>query len=493
MNRSHQNKVLIIGSGIGGLSMGIILARLGFDVTVLEKNRRPGGLMRSFTREGLECEVGIHYLGSLDKGQVLRKFFDYLGLSESIPVTRMGQNGIIDRYIFDSPQACPQSFDLPQGMDAYEDNLHKAFPAEGKAINRLMLGLRKAADQLHSLDLLYAQEIDFSLLDQFQPLGEILTERQCPPGLRSIMAIPASWIGVPLDDCPAFYHNMALASYISSSWRLACNGADMAEAVAARFREMGGRIITGAEVSGIEVSCRVATGLRLRSGEVLPAGIVIGAVHPKVVLGMLPDGAVKPSYRQRISGLRDTHGIFSVHARIDGRSHPEIPYNLFKVATDKTGNVPDLKYYQVRKSNKKDVSVLSILTSGKSELWQPWKTTVTGRRGRDYVDAKKQHARQLISEAEEMLGPFQNLKMLDAYTPLTMRDWVGSPGGSAYGVLRSSSQALATALLNRTAVRGLYLTGQNVMAPGIIGAITGSFATAKLILGADEFRRRVQL
>ena len=493
MSQDRNRKVLIIGAGIGGLSMAIILARLGFEVTVLEKNQRPGGLMRSYTREGLECEVGIHYLGSLDKGQVLRKFFDYLGVTDAIPVTRMGQNGVIDRYVFDSPDAWPRSFDLPQGMDAYEENLHQAFPAAGNKISKVMAALRKAADQLHSLDLLYARDSDLSLLDQFQPLGEILDELQCPPGLRSILAVPASWIGVPLDDCPAFYHNMALASYLSSSWRLDCSGADMAEVVAERLRALGGKIITGAEVSRIEVSSRVVTGLRLSSGEVLAAGMVIGAVHPKVVLNMLPDGAVKPSYRQRITGLRDTHGIFSVHARIDGQTHPEIPYNLFKVATDRAGNVPDLKYYQIRKSNKRDVNILSILTSGKSEIWRPWENTSTGRRGQTYVDTKERHAWQLVREAGDMLGNFQDLKILDVYTPLSMRDWVGSPGGSAYGVQRSASQALAAALLNRTAVQGLFLAGQNVMAPGIIGAITGSFATAKLILGADEFRRQVHL
>jgi phytoene dehydrogenase-like protein len=267
----------------------------------------------------------------------------------------------------------------------------------------------------------------------------------------------------------------------------------MAEAVADRLRHLGGKIISAAEVGAIEVSSRKVTGLRLRSGEVLPAGLVIGAVHPKIILDMLPAGAVKPSYRQRISGLRNTHGIFSVHARIDGRTHPELPYNLFKISTDSAGNVPDLKYYQIRRSSRKDVSVLSILTSGKSELWQPWENTRTGRRGRAYLDSKEEHARQLLREAEDMLGNFQDLRILDAYTPLSMRDWVGSPGGSAYGVQRSSSQMLATALLNRTAVQGLYLAGQNVMAPGIIGTITGSFHTTKLILGAAEFRRQVQL
>jgi len=493
MGNNHNSKALIIGAGIGGLSLAIILAKLGFEVTVLDKNRRPGGLMRSYTREGVECEVGIHYLGSLDKGQVLRKFFDYLGVTEAIPVTRMGQNGVIDRYVFDSPATHPKSFDLPEGMDAFAENLHRTFPAAGNAIRQLMASLRKSADQLHGLDLLYATENDFSLLDQFQPLGEILDNLHCPPGLRSILAVPASWIGVPLDDCPAFYHNMALASYLSSSWRLACSGADMAEAVADRLRRLGGKIISDAEVSAIEVNSRKVTGLRLSSGEVLPAGLVIGAVHPKVVLDMLPAGAVKPSYRQRISGLRDTHGIFSVHASIAARAHPELPYNLFKISTDRAGNVPDLKYYQIRRSGRKDVSVLSVLTSGKSELWQPWENTRTGRRGPAYMDSKEEHARRLLREAEDMLGNFQDLRILDVSTPLSMRDWVGSPGGSAYGVQRSASQMLATALLNRTAVQGLYLAGQNVMAPGIIGTITGSFHTAKLILGAAEFRRQVQL
>lgn len=95
-NNNSPCKTLIIGSGIGGLNMGIILAGLGFEVTIIEKNSRVGGLIRSCTRDGIECEVGVHYLGSLDQGQILHKFFHYLGVSEDIPVTRMGENRIID-------------------------------------------------------------------------------------------------------------------------------------------------------------------------------------------------------------------------------------------------------------------------------------------------------------------------------------------------------------------------------------------------------------
>ena len=486
-------KVLIIGSGMGGLSTAIILAQLGYDVTVLEKNHRPGGLLRSYTRNGIECAVGVHYLGSLGEEQALRKFFDYLGVTEKIPVSRMGQDGIIDRYLFDAPATHPPHFDLPEGLDAFAENLKQAFPEEQECIGKIMAPIRKASVQLHGLDLLYSSENDFALLDQSQAYGKILDTLGCSPGLRSVLAIASSWIGVPLADCPAYYHNMALASYVSSSWRLRGSGADMADVLAHRLEELGGKIITGAAINYIHVSSRVVTGLQLASGESLAAGIVIGAVHPQVVLAMLPEGAVKPSYRNRISRLKNTHSVFSVQARIDARAHPEIPYNIFKVETDQAGNVPDLKYYQIRKSEKDGVNLLSILTSGKDALWAPWKDTLSGCRGNDYEDAKEQYGLELIREAEELFGDFQDLKVLDTYTPLTIRDWVNSPEGSAYGVLRSSSQTLATALLNRTAVKGLYLAGQNVMAPGVIGTIMGSFSTVKLILGADAFRKRVSL
>lgn len=491
---SFPEKILIIGSGVGGLSTAIILAQLGFDVTVLEKNHQPGGVLRSYTRDGIECAVGVHYLGSLDKDQILRKFFEYLGVADKIPVTRMGQNGIIDRYLFDSSGSQPATFDLPQGIDAFAENLQNTFPDERKKIAAIVDPIRRAAVQLHALDLLYATENDFSLLDQSQPVGEILAQLDCSPRLRSVLAIPSCWLGVPLNDCPAYYYNMALASYVSSSWRLNCSGSDMAEVLAGRLQELGGKILTGSEVEKIHVGSHAVTGLQLTSGERLTGDTVIGAVHPKVVLKMLPaQGAVRPSYRQRITGIKDTHGIFCVHVRLDAERHQEIPYNIFKIDTEPDGSVQDLKYYQIRKSERAGINLLSILSSGKDELWAPWENTRSGRRGADYLAAKEGHARQLIREAEDMFGSFTGAKILDSYTPLTLRDWVNSPGGSAYGVQRSASQMLATALLNRTSVKGLHLAGQNVMAPGIIGTIMGSFSTVKLILGAERFKEWIQL
>lgn len=483
-DRSDSQNALVIGSGVGGLSTAIILAQLGFQTTVIEKNPLPGGLMRGYTRQGLDCAVGVHYLGSLDKDQVLRRLFDFLGVSEEIPVERMGADGIIDRYIFED-----FAFDLPEGFDAFEENLRTAFPGEHRQISAIMKIIRQHGEKIDSLDFLFSRQADVAMLESMKPFGEILTELKCSPGLRAVLGMPCCWIGVPLDSCPVFYHNMVLATYLFSSWRLKCSSAQMAKAFTDRFKSLGGKIITSDGVEKILVNHRVVEGVRLKSGSIFKSPVVVGTVHPKVVLDMLPDGAAKPSYRRLVSKLVDTVGMFCAHVSVDATAHEAMSYNILKIQSMKNGNILDLIYYQLRESGRAGKNLLTILTAGDYERWQKWERTQTGRRGEDYVSEKKNRAWRLIREAEDIFGPLQDAKLVDAYTPLTTRDWVNSPGGSAYGVLRSSDQLLKASMLNRTSVKGLFLAGQNVMAPGILGTILGSFGTVKLIIGSERFRR----
>ena len=47
---SDIKKVVIIGSGLGGLSCGVVLAKNGYDITVLEQGDQIGGCLQCFTR-----------------------------------------------------------------------------------------------------------------------------------------------------------------------------------------------------------------------------------------------------------------------------------------------------------------------------------------------------------------------------------------------------------------------------------------------------------
>ena len=488
-HKDNPTDVLVIGSGVGGLTAAIILLKTGCRVTVVEKNPLPGGLMRSYQRDGIDCPVGVHYLGALAKGQPLRRMFDYLGVTSRIPVERMGSKGVIDRYIFND-----FIFDLPEGISAFAANLLRAFPEERLQIDVIVKNLKYTSAKMDDFDILFAQNHDFvSLVEYIESLGNLMTNLHCSAGLRSVLGMTSTWIGIPLDECPIYYHHMALASYLSSSWRLTCSGADMADAFASRVKNLGGTLMVGDPVERVLIDKRVVEGVALKSGRVLKAKRVVGAIHPKILLGMLPEGAVKPAYIKRISNLEDTPGSFSAHFAVDAEPHQELSHNVYRVFTDGRGTISDVVFYQLRKSNLPGINLLSIITPSPSAEWNRWEHTRSNRRGDDYRVAKQQKADRLIREAAKIVGPFKGLKMLDASTHLTLRDWVNTPGGSAYGVLRSTKQLTSAAMLNRTSVEGLFLAGQSVLAPGIFGTVLGSFYTVKQMMGHKKFLEEVVL
>ena len=63
---------IIIGSGIGGLTAGNILARAGKKVLILEQHDQAGGCCHTFVDKGFEFDVGIHYIGEMRNNTVSR-------------------------------------------------------------------------------------------------------------------------------------------------------------------------------------------------------------------------------------------------------------------------------------------------------------------------------------------------------------------------------------------------------------------------------------
>src|SRR5258708_26167855 len=55
-----MNKVLVLGGGGAGSSMAYYLSEKGYDVTVIEKNSRVGGLARTCYYSGHPYEFGPH-------------------------------------------------------------------------------------------------------------------------------------------------------------------------------------------------------------------------------------------------------------------------------------------------------------------------------------------------------------------------------------------------------------------------------------------------
>ncbi|HTL88489.1 MAG TPA: NAD(P)/FAD-dependent oxidoreductase [Leptolyngbya sp.] len=86
--------VIVIGSGIGGLVAGALLARYGRSVIVCESHTIPGGAVHGFSQQGFHFDSGASfYCGLSDKKSVnpLRQVLDGLGESvEAVPYDPFG-------------------------------------------------------------------------------------------------------------------------------------------------------------------------------------------------------------------------------------------------------------------------------------------------------------------------------------------------------------------------------------------------------------------
>ena len=486
-NPAEGKNIVIIGSGVGGLSTGIILSLLNYSVTVVEKNPLSGGLMRSYRRGGIDCPVGVHYVGALGANEPLGKMFHILGIPIEDLFTRMGESGIIDRYIFED-----FVFDLPVSIDAFERNIKSAFPAEITLIDVFMKNLREIAGRMLDPAFLINQGDPFQNMDFFQPMGEFLDKFDASAGLRAVLAVPCQLIGVELAQCPIIFHHMVLAGYLFSSWRLKVSGSTMADVFTRRFQELGGKLILNDGCDKIILDEGEVAGVRLNSGTNLGADTVVAAVHPKILLNLLEPDALKSSYRQRIANLKETEGVIAVQISVDASAHPEIDHNIYQRYNDEKELIKDGIFYQLRQSNDKDVNLISIFTRSLYSEWSKWENTISGKRGKDYEEKKLSIGQDLLQKANEVFGSLKNARILDVFTPLTLRDYVNCPEGSCYGVMRSSAQLLKIASLSKPLISGLFLAGQNAVAPGVLGTILGSFNAVRQIIGASRFAEEIK-
>ena len=146
---------IVIGSGMGGLTVAAILAKVGKQVLVLEQHDQAGGCCHTFVDKGFEFDVGIHYIGEMAEGTVSRLLVDQLSncgiqwvkLEEVYDTAILGCGG---------QKLKSKSFPIPSGRDQLKQKLIEVFPDEEKAIKNyfeLLKRMRRAEMVLATLKL----------------------------------------------------------------------------------------------------------------------------------------------------------------------------------------------------------------------------------------------------------------------------------------------------------------------------------------------------
>jgi all-trans-retinol 13,14-reductase len=107
------------------------------------------------------------------------------------------------------------------------------------------------------------------------------------------------------------------------------------------------------------------------------------------------------------------------------------------------------------------------------------------RQSQDYQRHKSNIGAQLLQMFKRNCPEFGNLELVELATPLTLRDYSCAPLGAMYGVGRFLSQYNPPPA---TRLPGLFLSGQAVAGPGLLGTLVAAYLTCGSILGHAHLR-----
>ena len=495
---------VIIGAGLGGLQCAITLAREGMKVCVLEQNSQLGGSLQVFSRDKTVFDTGVHYIGGLCPGQNLHQYFSYYGIMDKLKLKRMD----IDAFDRVELQGDPHQYPYAQGWDNFVNRLSEHFPGERAAIARYAELVVETCDRfpLYRLRDSNTQEwMDDRLTWNAEQVIASLT-----PNVTLQQVLAGSNALYAGDHASPFYvHALVVNTYVESSWRCVDGGSQIAKHLAANGRAAGAVIHARAKVTGLDFGPDGVSAVRTADGEAYSCKWCIANIHPAVLMDMIGAGHVRPAYRSRIKSLENTVASHALHLVMKPGAFPYLNHNVYRMRSVGVwdavnyadGTWPSAYMLSTPASHRTlatghadGITVMSYMRYSEVERWAGSPNTIATPVDRDpgYLEFKHAREQQMIDVLEEHYpGLRAGIKSAHSSTPLTFRDYIGTPDGNMYGIRKDSASPLRTFLSPRTKVPNLLLTGQNLNMHGLLGVTVGSVSTCAEIVGKSYLLKKV--
>lgn len=487
-----MKKVAIIGSGIGGLVAGNLLAQKGHQVTIFESHRSCGGYTAGFWRNGYYFESGTF---SFEASELVFRVMEKIGLRDKVEFIRQKTRMKSDN--FDA---------VPETYAELKEMLYQAYPAEQERQDRFFA----------EVDKLVAATRPF--LTKSSLWAKMTAGLQLPLLCKKYIHLTMSqfvgkyfekdsqlyrhWVGMVYPEMTALMIGGAIISFIEDYWTVQGGMQSWADVLADNFQKLGGEIKLNKYIDKIITIDGQAFGVASVK-EVFAADHVISASdYKKTMLKLLDNQSLLPAdLRRRIERSAVSESFVTVYLglKISNEKLLEImkvPHIYFfddKRGVDITDDA-DQYYFKKNSIGIYSPSLLDhkLSPAGKSTVMiaslapPDWMDNWGGGDKQKYRVLKESAKKAIISKAEKVIPGLQEIiEYEDAATPLTYERyshntsgatsaWSWNPEKKFYGNMMKTQIA--------TPVQNLYIGScWASQMGGIPGAITAAVKCAKKI------------
>lgn len=497
--RAFDADVIVIGSGIGGMTTAALLSRLGRKVLVLEQHYVPGGFTHAFRRKGFEWDVGVHLVGGVDPITATGRILQDLTGGE-LEWEEIGE--VYDRFFFPDLE-----IGFPNRPDDFRARLVEAFPDHEHEIDAYFAEVRATMKAIRGFWIsktlpgtvgrwlggyLSAEAEKAMTTTVATKLDEIFSDDK----LKSVVAAQWGYHGSVPSRASWGMQALIVAHYLYGAWYPVGGAKQIAKTMLKLVADAGGWTRICADVQEIVIEGGRAVGVRLADGETIRAPRIVSAAGAHTTVArLLPEAHRHKDWTRRVASHVPSaahvclylgfHGDIEAAGAsrasqwyYDGWSHehpvwpveaghpvprPHIVFTSFPSLKDPEHDPgPDLKHTG------------EMITFVPWEVFSKWEGTAWRQRGEDYEAFKKAMTDKLLEILYEHHPELKDMLVhAELATPLSTDHFSRPYKGSIYGLAHEPDRFLDPWLRVKSPVPGLWMSGCDVSCGGVMGAMMG--------------------
>jgi all-trans-retinol 13,14-reductase len=482
----------IVGMGIGGLTIGALLANAGKRVIIFEQHYVPGGYGHTFIESRYAFCAELHYVWDCGPGERVYKMLEKLGLETDVTFRRLDPNGF-DRVI--GPGV---DYTIGNGFDREQERLSGMFPEHQPGLRTYYGIVETIHRQLYDLPIgfswwtLLRNPKRFSHLARYAhwTLERLFDDLGFPPELRLILAGQSAIFFMPPRDLSLVVHAGGVGSYNQGAYHPSRSYSHVMRALLGKIKERPGcRSMLSTEVTGIKVENGRARSVTTASGDVFSADTVLMNADTQLSVDLIGRDHFSraqlrtfaydygPSVVSVYLGLREIdlrrHGLGEENIFW----HPKIDLN--EVYDDQLQPViPERPYFFCNSPTLRPHDAV-LAPQGGSQLVIVAPCTyehfahLRARSEEAYQAAKERFADRLIDvvESELIPGLSNHIAVKAVGSPLTNDFYVRAPKGNCYGSPLDPKHVRRRRLNFRSPIPNVHFVGASAGLPGFASVI----------------------
>jgi all-trans-retinol 13,14-reductase len=508
---------IIIGSGMGSLTTAAILAKEGQKVLVLERHYTAGGFTHIFKRKGFEWDVGIHYIGEVQRDtSVIKKLFDYISDAQ-IKWADMGD-------VYDKIVIGDKEYDFVKGVQNFKDKMVGYFPDEKQAINKYVDLVFKAikTSQKFYIDKALPPIVSavlggkmrkpfhhFSDKTTFEVLSAITKNEE----LIKVLSGQYGDYGLPPKQSSFVMHAAVARHYFAGGSFPVGGSSEIAKTIDKVIENAGGTILISAEVDKVIIENNKAVGVRMKDGKTFTAKTIISGAGVMTTYNKLIPSitAEKHQLKQQLQTVKRSVSHACLYIGLDGSPEdlnlPKTNYWIYPDHIDHDTAIDnylndleaDFPVVYISFPSAKDPdwpnrypgkSTIDIITLLPYDGFKNWDETKWMKRGEAYEALKEKITKRLLAILFKHIPQAKGkIEHFELSTPLTTKHFINYNEGEIYGLDHTPKRFRQRFLKPRTPIKNFYLTGQDIVTAGVAAALFSGVITTSAITGKNIIKK----